>query len=195
LVKGFFIQYKFILPPTTKHSAYSYQKLFRALYGYTQNVTKSAGKTHRYFRQGILTNVPYIRPGKNCVIIPKENISPLIDFFKTGKNPAHFWHKKGDWKAVYYMEEKNLSETQIVTALEELLKRVHVENSNLQSNIEKELNALVTSVKKDSVYTNIVYEEAKKIISLPWFRETYKNSQKLTSFFKSFQQLKESIGK
>jgi hypothetical protein len=196
LVKGFFIQYKFILPSTTKHSAYSYQKLFRALYGYTQNVTKSAGKTHRYFRQGILTNVPYIRPGKNCVIIPKENIAPLIDFFKTGKNPAHFWHKKGDWKAVYYMEEKNLSETQIVNALEELIERVHVENSNLQSNVEKELNALISSErKKDLNYVKIVFEETKKIISLPWFRETYKNSQKLISFYNNFQKLKETTGK
>ncbi|MBN2127552.1 MAG: hypothetical protein JW703_04130 [Candidatus Diapherotrites archaeon] len=196
MVKGFFIQYKFILPPSTKHSAYSYQKLFRALYGYTQNVTKSTGKTHRYFREGVLTNVPYLRPGKNCVIIPKEHLNPLIEFFKTGKNPTHFWHKKGDWKAVYYMEEKNLSEKEIAASLEELLERYHVISGDIHSNLEKELTVLSTaSGKEDSNYLKVIFEDAKNMISMPWFRETYKSSEKLVKFYSNFQNLKEKLGK
>ena len=34
----------------------------------------------------------------------------MLDFFKTGKNPAHAWKFKGDWKAVYYMNEKDVDE-------------------------------------------------------------------------------------
>ncbi len=191
MIKGFFIQYKFILPENTKHSAYAYQKLFRALYGYTQNVTKSNGKTHRYFREGVLTNTPYIRPGKNCVIIPKEDLNSLINYFKTGKNPTHFWNKKGDWKAVYYMEEKNLSDEQAILALENLLDRKQGIAENLDSNLFTELENLANSTgKKDSNYIKVLLEEAKKIINLPWFREVYKQSKKLTAFYTNFTTLK-----
>lgn len=63
-VRGYFIQYRFILPDSIKHSSYTYQKLFRAIYGYTQAVHKGSGKNYQYHRQGILSNYPFIRPGK-----------------------------------------------------------------------------------------------------------------------------------
>src|SRR3989344_3839606 len=124
MYKGHFIKYNFIIPETTKHSSYTYQKLFRALYGYTQNVTKSNGKTYKYHRKGILSDIPYIRPGKNCVIIPPKSFAPLETFFKTGKNPTHYWKTKGNWKAVFYFEEKDLEENSVITALKELTERL-----------------------------------------------------------------------
>ena len=126
VLRGYFIQYKFIVPESIKHSSYTYQKLFRALYGYTQNVTKSNGKSYKYHRRGVLSSTPYIRPGKNCVIIPPGTFNSLIDFFKTGKNPSHYWQGKGDWKAVYYMDEKNLTEDDVRAALEEQLDRTYI---------------------------------------------------------------------
>src|SRR3989344_9577320 len=126
MVKAYFIQYKFLAPETVKHSSYTYQKLFRALYGYTQNVSKSTGKSYKYHRPGVLSLGPYIRPGKNCVVIPQNQLSSLFEFFKTGRNPTHKWVGKGDWKAVYYMNEKEVGVIDLVKPLEDLIDRTFI---------------------------------------------------------------------
>ncbi len=189
--KGFFIQYKFILPETVNHASYTYQKLFRAIYGYTQNVTKSNGKTYHYHRKGVLTDVPYLRPGKNCVIIPKEAFNPLVNFFKTGRNPTHYWRGKGDWKAVYYMDEKNLDSDAIINALEGLLNRSFVlTTSNEHEKIYEELLLAASGDMTDKNYEKILLAEAEKIISLEWFRENTSKSPKLIKFHKAYKALK-----
>jgi hypothetical protein len=106
---AYFIQYKFFFPKKTPHASYAYQKLFRGLYGYTQVVNKSSGKTYRYHRPGVLSFSPFLRPGKNSVVVPPSTLQSLLLFFKTGKNPAHHWVFKGEWKAVYYLNEKKIS--------------------------------------------------------------------------------------
>ncbi|MFH1586727.1 MAG: hypothetical protein ABID38_02630 [Candidatus Diapherotrites archaeon] len=188
--KGFFIQYKFILPETIKHASYTYQKLFRAIYGYTQNVTKSNGKTYHYHRKGVLSDIPYLRPGKNCVIIPKEAFNPLVSFFKTGRNPTHYWRGKGDWKAVYYMDEKNLENDAIIKALEGLLNRSFVlTTSNEHETIYEEMLASSGGV-TDKNYKKILLDESEKIVSLEWFRENYSKSSKLVKFYQAHKALK-----
>tara|TARA_Y100000310_G_scaffold343077_2_gene449072 strand:+ start:17681 stop:18277 length:597 start_codon:yes stop_codon:yes gene_type:complete len=190
LLKGYFVQYKFIIPEATKHSSYTYQKLFRALYGYTQNVTKANGKTYHYHRKGILSEIPYIRPGKNCVIIPPKSFSSLDSFFKTGKNPSHYWRVKGDWKAVFYLDEKNLDEKQVVTALKDQIKR------GFQGDDQAvlDLTFLADKVKnnepisKDKI--NLALNEAEPIISNPWFKEVYQKDPGLKQFFDAYRALK-----
>jgi len=187
VAKGYFIQYKFILPENTKHSSYSYQKLFRALYGYTQNVSKSSGKTYTYHRPGVLTGTPHIRPGKNCVIIPRENFQSLISFFKTGINPAHKWRTKGDWKAVYYMNEKEIGDDDVLRALHELVDSHYVKtgegsHSKVIEELEIISNAKKSSANYDRAYAKNVVDEAQKIISGPWFSEYKNKSQKLIDF-------------
>ena len=195
MVKGFFIQYKFILPETIKHSSYTYQKLFRAIYGYTQNVTKSNGKRYTYHRKGVLSDYPHSRPGKNCVIISKNAFNDLTTFFKTGKNPAHFWKVKGDWKAVYYMDEKNLNTEDAVKALEDTLDRVYVEaEGGEHANLDGELT-LLTDLKKnnktpDPAYLKKVLSEAEKIVQHEWFKDCHTSSEKLSSFYKKYKAVK-----
>lgn len=193
--KGFFIQYKFIIPKTVKHNSYTYQKLFRAIYGYTQNVTKSNGKTYAYHRKGVLSDFPHIRPGKNCVIIPTAAFNNLTNFFKTGKNPTHFWRVKGDWKAVYYMDEKNISEQDAILALEDTLKSSYVENVDGDySSLESELNVLLdrkkNSSKIDAGYLSSVVTQAEKIFQSDWFKECYSKSEKLVDFSRKLKELK-----
>ena len=190
--KGHFIKYNFIIPETTKHSSYTYQKLFRALYGYTQNVTKSNGKTYKYHRKGILSDIPYIRPGKNCVIIPPKSFAPLDTFFKTGKNPTHFWKTKGNWKAVFYMDEKVLEESQVIAALKELISR------SFQSGVEDvpipDLNLLAeraaggTQVSAEKA--KLAVSEAEKIVNQPWFKDVYSKDAELKKFYESYKALK-----
>ncbi len=189
---GHFIQYKFIIPESTKHSSYTYQKLFRALYGYTQNVTKSNGKTYKYHRRGILSDIAYIRPGKNCVIIPPKSFAPLDTFFKTGKNPTHYWKTKGNWKAVFYMDEKNLEESQVITALKELIGRLFQKGYDDVS--VPDLLMLAEKAGRGDQPTQdkvkAALSEAEKVVSSPWFKEIYQKDNGLRKFFESYRQLK-----
>ncbi|MFH1391242.1 MAG: hypothetical protein ABIH20_02930 [Candidatus Diapherotrites archaeon] len=192
LLKGYFVQYKFIIPENTKHSSYTYQKLFRALYGYTQNVTKANGKTYRYLRKGILSEIPYIRPGKNCVIIPPKSFSSLDSFFKTGKNPSHYWRVKGDWKAVFYLDEKNLEETQVVTAIKDQIKRcLQGEDAEVRT---PSITILAEKIKNNEPLSKdkiqLAVNEAEPIISNPWFKEVYRKDAGLKQFFDAYHILK-----
>lgn len=192
-VKGYFIQYKFIIPENVKHSSYTYQKLFRALYGYTQAVFKSNGKNYRYHRKGVLSDVPYVRPGKNCVITPAGAFSKLLDFFKTGKNPAHSWKWKGDWKAVYYMNEKDVDEKVALTALEELVARQYVlTGSEAHESLLNEINVLLKKEDSsiDKNYAALLVKESDKIVSNEWFKQLYGKSEKLSEFYSSYKKLK-----
>ncbi len=193
-VKGYFIQYKFIIPENMKHSSYTYQKLFRALYGYTQAVFKSNGKTYHYHRPGVLSSTPYLRPGKNCVIIPAGKFQKLLEFFKTGRNPTHAWKGKGDWKAVYYMNEKNVDEKNAALALEELLDRFFVATeSGKKERIAIELSTLLSKQKADRIekgYIDSILSQAHSITSTDWFKGSYSQSDKLKSFYSDFKKLK-----
>lgn len=192
-LKGYFIQYKFIIPDNLKHSSYTYQKLFRALYGYTQAVFKSSGKTYHYHREGVLSAVPYIRPGKNCVIIPPGVFQKLIEFFKTGKNPAHAWRGKGEWKAVYYMNEKDIDETTALKSIEEMLERKYVlTNAKEHEKLINELNIAAEKGKSglDPGYLSLLLAEAQPIVSNDWFKQVYNQSGKLKEFYSSYKKLK-----
>ncbi len=194
-VKAYFIQYKFILPESVSHSSYTYQKLFRALYGYTQNVSKSNGKSYKYHRKGILSPIPYLRPGKNCVVIPQGMLSPLIDFFKTGKNPSHKWVGKGDWKAVYYMNEKDVSPEEVVGAFENVLDRSFVlSNSKEHEKLDSEISAVVAQSKAgqtvDAARKALLLGEAQKITSHEWFQACCSKSAKLKKFSSVAAELK-----
>jgi hypothetical protein len=193
-VKGYFIQYKFILPEQIKHSSYTYQKLFRALYGYTQAVFKSNGKNYHYHRAGVLSGTPYLRPGKNCVIIPEGNFQGLLDFFKTGRNPTHAWRGKGDWKAVYYMNEKTVDEKGAIEALEALLDRYYVvTSSGRKEKIASELNTTLNKSKAGDVektYLKVLLNEAQNIASTDWFKNLHSQSEKLNSFYSNYKKLK-----
>jgi hypothetical protein len=194
-VKGYFVQYKFILPKNIKHSSYTYQKLFRAIYGYSQQVSKSNGKTYVYHRPGILSKTPFIKHGKNCVVIPQENFSDLINFFKTGKNPSHSWTVKGDWKAVYYLNEKELNEEDVLASLEKLLDRTYVlnplkEHGLLLSEMEKIKRLLDEKKPVDPSFSQTILSESKKIVDSPWFKEVYSKSDKLKYFYSLYTLLK-----
>ncbi len=187
MAKGYYIQYKFILPESIKHSTYTYQKLFRAIYGYTQNVTKSNGKVYHYHRKGVLSDTPYIRPGKNAVIIHPSAFAKFKNFFATGQNPSHNWRSKGDWKAVYYMDEKDVEETKVVQALEDLLERTYVHsNEKNPTKITDEMSIILDKhklqEKPDESNKTRVLAEAQNVLSHEWFREHHPKSKSLTEF-------------
>ncbi len=188
-VDAYFIQYKFILPKSISHSSYSYQKLFRALYGYTQAVYKSSGKAYKYHRKGVLSDYPFLRPAKNTVIIPPAALQELINFFNTGKNPAHRWFRKGEWKAVYYMNEKKLNESTAARALENMLDRLWINTEGEKKLLFDELKR-VAKGGADPNYVSTLLAEAKKVTNNEWFNKCYAISKKLEEFKKLCDSLK-----
>ena len=188
-VRSYFIQYRFIIPDSVKHSSYTYQKLFRAIYGYTQAVYKSNGKTYHYHRPGILSEYPYIRPGKNCVIIPPAAFQPLQEFFKTGHNPTHKWQVKGDWKCTYFLNEKDVDEKTIISALSDLLSRKFINGPDGSTKISSELKRLKTN-EPSPEYKAAVLKDAQTIVNMPWFKEVYSQSKELSDFYTAFKTLK-----
>lgn len=191
MVKGYFIQYKFILPETTKHSSYTYQKLFRAIYGYNQAVYKSSGKKYNYHRAGVLSNFPHVRVGKNCVIIHPSAFQPLLEFFKSGKNPTHKWEGRGDWKAVYYMNEKEVTEENTVSAIENMLARKHIilPTSAVPEKLTNSLKG-IKSGELSSEHKTLVLSEAQKIVENDWFKGAYAKSPTLEEFYSTYKELK-----
>ena len=194
-LKAYFIQYKFILPESIKHSEYTYQKLFRALYGYTQNVTKSNGKTYVYHRKGVLSDAPYLRVGKNSVVIHPSVFSKLKSFFNTGNNPTHKWNIKGDWKAVYYMDEKDVDEIKAAKALEEMLERFYVPNAEKgHEKLTSEMNIVIAKSKNnesvDANYKKHLVDTASQISQMDWFKTCATKSTILVEFNEKLKHLK-----
>ncbi len=195
MAKAYYIQYKFILPETIKHSTYTYQKLFRAIYGYTQNVTKSNGKVYHYHRKGVLSDTPYIRPGKNAVIIHPSAFPKFKQFCATGQNPSHNWRSKGDWKAVYYMDEKEVDNSKIVNALEDLLERTYLASAEkTPQRLHEELSTMLDKVRSsetvDETHKQRVLSHSNAITSNEWFKSHYSHSPKLTDFNEKVKSLR-----
>lgn len=190
LVKSYFIQYKFITPESLKHSSYTYQKLFRALYGYTQNVSKSNGKTYIYHRDGVLSKFPVIRPGKNSVIIPIAAFQPLLNFLKTGKNPSHVWDEKGDWKAVYYLHDKELTDAEIGSAVDNFLDQALI--AVAPRKFEKLLDKMqqFNSANSTDAEKQLINQYAQHISSLDWVKISKDHSAKAKIFFDCLEKLK-----
>lgn len=188
-VRGYFIQYRFILPESIKHSSYTYQKLFRAIYGYTQAVHKGTGKNYNYHREGILSNYPFIRPGKNCVIIPPVAFQSLQDFFKTGHNPTHNWETKGEWKCTYFLNEKDLSESEVIKSLNTLISKKFIEGVEGLALLQNEMKRALT-LKLDQNYVTKLVQESQKIVDLEWFKQVYPQSSELNEFYENYKKLK-----
>lgn len=192
-LNAYFIQYKFIIPKSLSRSSYTYQKLFRALYGYTQAVYKSTGKTYKYHRKGILSDVPFLRPSKNSVIIPTDSLQKLINFFNTGENPAHRWIRKGEWKAVYYMNEKTISEQNAAKAVENMIDRQWVDFDKEKRPLVEELSN-IASGKGETIYAQKILAACQKIVSHDWFLKGMPYSEKLTNFKKLYDAAMSSLG-
>ena len=186
MVKSYMVKYKVKMNGEYNHSDYDYQKIFRAIYGYTQNVTKGNGKVYIYHRPGILSKTPYIKKGKNEVIIPKDNLTSLLDFFKTGENPAHKWAEKGNWQATYTLYDVDISEQQAKKAIDKLINSVFIVDDE---GITKRIINILEDYKENKTPSlplkNILLTEIRKIQSLEW----YSNIQDKTSIIKQFEEL------
>jgi hypothetical protein len=182
MVEAFMIKYKIKLNGNFNYSDYRYQKIFRAIYGYLQIVSKTDGKKYVYHRPGVLSQFPFIKKSKNEVIVPKEGLSKLIDFLKTGKNPTHNWVEKGNWNATYTMYDVDVSEESAIKAMQNLVKNtVLFTSSGENKKLINLLESLEKGVEYDSITIRNIVENIKKINNLEWGK-LLSTSSKFTRF-------------
>lgn len=190
-IRSILLKYKFSFIENTKHSSYLYQKVFRSIYGYTQNVTKRNNKVYSYFRNGILSNIPYIKTSKNSVILPLGCDIELIEYFETGKNPTHNWRSKGEWKVEYTKDFIDIDIETITKAIEDLLDKYKVINDeNKEVKLADEIKLILLKENLNQTYVSSIYNTMKKIIDLNWFNETHKQSTELSKFYENYNKLK-----
>ncbi len=192
MTKAYMVKYKVKMNADYNHSDYNYQKIFRAIYGYTQNVTKSNGKIYIYHRPGILSKTTYIKKGKNEVIVPKDSLTNLLDFFKTGENPTHKWYEKGNWSATYTLYDIDVSEQQAKKAIDRVITNTFIVDDD--GNTKRILNLLEDNLNENKIISiplkNTLFLEIKKIFSLEWYNEINEKTQimqKLDSLTKEFK--------
>jgi len=190
-IRSIFIKYKFLFIENTTHSSYLYQKVFRSIYGYTQNVTKKNNKIYNYFRNGVVSCLPYIKSGKNSLILPVGCETELIDYFETGTNPTHNWKSKGNWTAEYKKDFIEIDKESVIKAIE-----LHINNYLIINNENKSIKlldeiSLILSKENLSInYINYLIAIMKKIIDTNWFIESYKDSNDLQKFYDTYNKLK-----
>ena len=193
-IKSSYIKYKFIFKDDINRSSYLYQKVFRSIYGYQQNVTKKDNKPYLYIRKGILTDIPHYKPGRNTVVIPKGYESKLADYFNTGINPAHNWKTKGDWEIKYTIDEIELDINNIIKIIEDFIYNYKIISlNNKEVSLFVELNNLIESNITDKNYLSNILKISDNIINFEWFKESKNLSEKLTSFYSNYQKLKQKL--
>jgi hypothetical protein len=193
-IKSSYIKYKFIFKDNINRSSYLYQKVFRSIYGYQQNVTKKGNKPYLYIRKGILTDIPHYKPGRNAVVVPKGYEQKLIEYFTTGINPAHNWKTKGDWEVKYTVDEIELDINNIIKILEDFIYNYKIINlNNKEISLFLELNYLVENNIMDKNYLTNIIKISDNIINFEWFKETKEQSEKLTSFYSNYQKIKQKL--
>ena len=185
-MKGFLIRYRY--RGAEPSSSYLYQRFFRALYGYTQVVTKSNGRTYIYYREGVLTTYPFIREAKNTVIIPSNALEPLITFFKTGKNPAHSFEDLSTWDVTYYVEETNVDDQSALRAIYAALNRILIP-------LEEGYIRLRELVQRDILSSNelaALRTKARNVVESDWFQNLKESDpllQRLQAYFNRAAQI------
>lgn len=181
-IPGKQVTYKLVLPPKTHYKSYHYQKVFRAMYGYTQNVTKSNGHRYQYYRKGILTDSPIVRIGKCVIVLQEKEIQPLKTFFESGKNPGHTWWKKQPFKMVHVINDYNVTEFQVIRAIEEWVRDYTIQATNAETG---SLAKIVMNQSDKPVDIHGV-KEIKNMIQLfgsnEWFSQYYYRSPFLVEF-------------
>lgn len=193
-IKAKYIKYKFIFKDNINRSSYLYQKVFRSIYGYQQNVTKKDNKPYLYIRKGILTDIPHYKPGRNSVVIPVGYEDKIIDYFNTGINPAHNWKSKGDWEVKYTVDQIDLESSNVVKILEDFIYNYKIINlNNKEVSLFTEVNNIVENNVSDKNYLNTLIKIIETIVNFEWFKESKDRSEKLTLFYSNYLKVKQKL--
>ena len=190
LVNGSFIRYTFYIPGVTDWSEYRYQKLFRMLYGYVQVVSKGSGASYNYYREGVLTDIPYLKTGKNSVIVPPDSLQKMLLFFRTGKTASGDRVPEGCKVPItHFIETVQRPAKEIVPAFDALLERLKLPDG---SSVDSAISDIVQSQEWNHKHAPLVLTYAQGICSSAWFAPVAGESPRLKKFQENYFKLKEN---
>ena len=183
-----FIKYKFIFNKDIKHTSYTYQKVFRDIYGYNQNVTKNNNKVYKYFRKGIIYNIPYIKPGKNAIILPIGFEQELIKYFDSIKDISD------KYTLTYSINKIDINKESVIQSFEKFINEFEIINLDNKNNLLiKELDYIINNNINNKNYLLYIIKQCEYIINLNWFDDIKDQSELITSFYNKYNIIKEKI--
>jgi len=183
-----FIKYKFIFNKDIKHTSYTYQKVFRDIYGYNQNVTKNNNKVYKYYRRGIINNIPFIKPGKNSIILPIGFEEQLIKYFDSIKNISD------KYILTYSVDKIDINKESVIESFEKFIneyKILNLDNKNIL--LINELNNIINNNINNKNYLLYIIKQCEYIINLSWFNDIKDQSELITNFYKNYNIIKNKI--
>jgi len=193
-----YIKYKFKFNDNIKHSSYLYQKIFRSIYGYTQNVTKKDKKVYLYHREGVLEGIPYIRPGKNSIIVPINTEHKIINFFNTGKSPTHHFKERGEWSIEYNIDKIELNDIEIIKIIDPFISsQIIISIDGKNTKLLDELNRIINdkdylSKFKKTNKDNLI-SKVNNILEINWISKSKESSEKVKELMNLFNKVKETF--
>ena len=189
LVNGSFIRYTFYIPGVTDWSEYRYQKLFRMLYGYVQVVSKGSGASYNYYREGVLTDIPYLKTGKNSIIVPQDSLQKILIFFRTGKAASGDRVPEGCKVPItHFIETVQRPAKELVPAFDALLERLKLSDG---ASVDSALADLVQAQDWENKNSAQVLAYAQGICSSSWFNAVAGESPRMKKFQDNYYKLKE----
>jgi len=97
---------------------------------------------------------------------------------------------KGDWKCTYFLNEKDVDEKEIVTAIESLIARKYVEGNEGLVKLSSEIKRTSTYPTDNKEYKAALVKEAQQIVESDWFKQVYNQSKELAEFYSNYKILK-----
>ncbi len=187
-----YIKYKFIFNNYINKSSYKYQKLFRSIYGYNQLVYKKNSKKNIYYREGVVSKIPYIKPGKNSIILPNNYVDKLLEYFETGNNPTHNWRDKGDWKVKYEINNVYIDMINISNSVELFIKNYKVLSSNFKdyNNLIYELNKILDNLIESNDYILYFIRQLEYLFNFEWIKKSVDYSEYVKDIYNKYLILK-----
>lgn len=193
-----YIKYKFTFNNNIKHSSYLYQKVFRSIYGYTQNVTKKDRQSYQYYRKGVISDIPFLRPGKNSIILPLNTEQKLLNFFNTGKSTTHNFREKGEYIIEYNINRVEINEIDIVRCLENYIENMYVvsiDGNNIK--LIYELDLIINDLEHYNKYRkpnkdNLI-KKLNFITGIDWFMKCENSSELIFNFLNKIKLVKEKF--
>jgi hypothetical protein len=183
-----FIKYKFIFNKDIKYTSYTYQKVFRDIYGYNQNVTKKNNKVYKYFRKGIINDIPFIKPGKNAIILPIGYKDKLKTYFDNLK------YKSNKYDLTYSIEKIDINDESIVFAIEKFINNYYIINlSNKNKNLLNELDNIIINKINDKNYILYILKKCNFLFNINWVNDIKDKSKLVIDLFNKYNIVKQLI--
>lgn len=148
---------------------YNLQKIYRGLYGWKQTVHTGRGKkVYRYWRPGVLEEVPHIRPTTSTIVVSPQDYALIAGYLTSGG--AQWWQKwtgKVDFRAFDVL----ISDDEIEEAVRNYVSKIEFEGKQIADYLDVFLGMdMEKGEMLDKLLPVVTYVE--QLLSHEWIAKT-----------------------